>query len=124
MIVAKTRLKEKPKTCRQCIFRTIYQQNGEDICRITRAFCPWERKANGMFGLGKPDWCPLMDAEELSGNSGQLESLQRHGRWKRSGPLLECNQCGEIYSQLGGNSGKSWNYCPNCGVDMRGDGND
>ena len=44
----------------------------------------------------------------------------RHGRWKRSGPLLECNQCGEIYSQLGGNGGKSWNYCPNCGADMRG----
>lgn len=42
----------------------------------------------------------------------------RHGKWKRSGALLECQRCGEIYSQLGGNDGKSWNYCPNCGAKM------
>lgn len=41
-----------------------------------------------------------------------------HGRWKKSGSLLECQYCGEIYSQLGGNAGKSWNYCPNCGAKM------
>lgn len=75
MIVAKTRLKEKPKTCRQCIFRITDPQNGEDICRITRAFCPWEKKPNGLFGLGKPDWCPLMDEKELSGNSGQVVEI-------------------------------------------------
>lgn len=45
-----------------------------------------------------------------------------HGRWKKSGSLLECQYCGEIYSQLGGNAGKSWNYCPNCGAKMDGDG--
>lgn len=43
-----------------------------------------------------------------------------HGRWKNSGSLLECQYCGEIYSQLGGNAGKSWNYCPNCGAKMDG----
>lgn len=48
----------------------------------------------------------------------------KHGRWGRSGPLLECNQCGEIYSQLGGNGGKSWNYCPNCGAKMDGESDD
>ena len=41
-----------------------------------------------------------------------------HGRWREAGPLLECPFCGEIYSRLGGNSGKSWNYCPNCGARM------
>ena len=45
----------------------------------------------------------------------------RHGQWGKSGPLLECDQCGEIYSQLGGNAGKSWNYCPSCGSKMDGD---
>lgn len=44
-----------------------------------------------------------------------------HGRWKAYGAvLLECQNCGEIYSMLGGNAGKSWNYCPNCGVKMDG----
>lgn len=41
-----------------------------------------------------------------------------HGWWKKSCGLLECQNCGEIYSKLGGNEGKAWNYCPNCGAKM------
>lgn len=41
-----------------------------------------------------------------------------HGRWNASSVLLECQNCGEIYSRLGGNEGKAWNYCPNCGARM------
>lgn len=44
----------------------------------------------------------------------------RHGEWRESGPFLECQSCGEIYSRLGGNAGKLWNYCPNCGARMGG----
>ena len=44
----------------------------------------------------------------------------RRGRWGRSGQLLECQCCGEVYSQLGGNAGKVWNFCPNCGCRMDG----
>lgn len=47
-----------------------------------------------------------------------------HGRWMESGPLLECQFCGEIYSRLGGNAGELWNYCPNCGAKMDGGGSD
>lgn len=41
-----------------------------------------------------------------------------HGRWRYCGFLQECQTCGEIYSMHGGNAGKSWNYCPNCGAKM------
>ena len=44
-----------------------------------------------------------------------------HGKWNVSGGLLECQNCGEIYSTLGGNEGKAWNYCPYCGARMDGD---
>lgn len=43
-----------------------------------------------------------------------------HGRWMESGHLLECQSCGEIYSRIGGNAGKLWNYCTNCGAKMDG----
>lgn len=43
-----------------------------------------------------------------------------HGRWRYCGFLLECQSCGEIYSVHGANSGKSWNFCPNCGAKMDG----
>lgn len=41
-------------------------------------------------------------------------------RWRYCGFLQECQTCGEIYSMHGGNAGKSWNYCPNCGAKMDG----
>ena len=42
-----------------------------------------------------------------------------HGRWRYCGFFQECQACGEIYSVHGGNSGKSWNFCPNCGAKMQ-----
>lgn len=43
-----------------------------------------------------------------------------HGRWRYCGFLLECQSCGEIYSRHGGDAGKLWNFCPNCGAKMDG----
>jgi hypothetical protein len=58
--------------------------------------------------LDSIDNAPTIDPEEL----------RPKGRWEKSGALLECQNCGEFYSQLGGNAGKAWNYCPNCGAKM------
>ena len=46
-----------------------------------------------------------------------------HGRWLESTNTdymmsqFTCSECGVKYIA------KTWNYCPNCGADMRGDGN-
>lgn len=62
--------------------------------------------------------CAIMDGKVKE--AADVEPV-RHGRWERSGHLMECQSCGEIYSQLGGNAGKAWNYCPNCGCKMDGE---
>lgn len=51
------------------------------------------------------------------------EALQERpkGRWNRSSVFVECQICGEVYDTDGGNGGKAWNFCPNCGADMRGE---
>jgi len=44
------------------------------------------------------------------------------GRWKRTKAypnIIFCDECGEPFEQS--NSKDKWNYCPNCGADMRGE---
>lgn len=43
------------------------------------------------------------------------------GKWIDDGDTLICNKCNTAYSYPIFHNG--WNYCPNCGVDMRGDNN-
>ena len=80
-----------------------------------------------IFDPAKSVSCGILDAIEVIDATLEKEVLTdggndpvRHGRWRESGPLLECQSCGEIYSRLGGNAGTLWNYCPNCGARMDG----
>ncbi len=59
----------------------------------------------------RPDWCPIREV--------------RHGKWikadsqqyfRKHYPCFTCSECG--YKK---DSQKKWNYCPNCGADMRTD---
>ena len=43
-----------------------------------------------------------------------------HGRWIHRPDERRCPFCGYHYSYFGG---KDYNYCPNCGAKMDGDGN-
>lgn len=100
MIVAKTELKKIPKTCKQCDYRELHPLEWEDICRIAGAFCPWEKKPNGMFELGKPDWCPLMDMAELSGR----------------GQLVEAVRCRDCINYNTDNCCDGYGWCENLGI--------
>lgn len=37
----------------------------------------------------------------------------KHGRWVLENGCVRCSECGEPNME--------WNYCPNCGADMRGE---
>lgn len=54
----------------------------------------------------------------------ELPSAEQKGEWigKPIGGFatVRCSQCKEVYRE---NTGR-WNFCPNCGADMRGDKDD
>lgn len=47
-------------------------------------------------------------------------NLRPQGEWKVDGCLIACNKCGQIILK----ASKLYNFCPNCGADMRGADND
>ena len=54
------------------------------------------------------DNAPTVDAVEVT-----------HGRWIRRGNEMKCSKCEFIYYS----NHDDFNYCPNCGAKMDGDGN-
>lgn len=71
----------------------------EKYCRCSNEYC--DRQSCPIWKAPTADVAPVV-----------------RSRWRYCGFLLECQSCGEIYSVHGANSGKSWNFCPNCGAKM------
>ena len=77
------------------------------------------------------DMCVFEILSHIELEIGNLPSAQptaepvRHGKWikadsqqyfRKHYPCFTCSECG--YRK---DSQKKWNYCPNCGADMRGE---
>ena len=60
------------------------------------------------------DRMPTVDAEEVV-----------HGRWEKAeyDGFLRCSECKDVYIDDTWVADGKWNYCPNCGAKMDGDGN-
>lgn len=63
MIVAKTRLRKMPQSCRKCSLSIVDSWTDDRVCSITHRLCPLELR-NGHIGYAKPEWCPLMEVGE------------------------------------------------------------
>ena len=48
-----------------------------------------------------------------------------HGRWEKAEyhGFLRCSECKDVYIDDTWVADGKWNYCPNCGAKMDGDGN-
>ena len=106
---------EIPKSCEECpFFDDIYTRMDDDDtyrCDLIGGLSYWQ-----YAGKAEKD-CPLIEVPE-----------RKHGEWEAvSEDLIICTSCKcgfllpysnrieeakEIYG---------WNYCPNCGADLRGD---
>lgn len=78
-------------------------------------------------------WVTFMDWIKEMPNADVRENV--NGRWvevvdrtemydkegvKTWGMLFQCNQCGFVLNAIEGHTGQ-YNFCPNCGADMRGE---
>ena len=63
MIIAKTRMRTIPQTCKTCSI-SYFDGWGEKCCGINHKECPFEVTAGGRIAYGKPHWCPLVEVKE------------------------------------------------------------
>jgi len=74
MIVAKTRMRKIPKTCKDCALGK--REFGADrVCSITGKDCPMELY-RGNWKYGKPTWCPLEESHDLLSRADAAEAAQ------------------------------------------------
>lgn len=51
-----------------------------------------------------------------------IETEREKGAWINEGRIIRCNKCKTGYAVVKGmKSALTYNFCPNCGADMRGD---
>lgn len=67
MIVAKTKMKKIPESCKECsVSRVEYYTfvDTQRFCGITKNECPKKRSENGNLKYIRPKWCPLVEVKD------------------------------------------------------------
>ena len=85
-----------------------------------------ERAKNSDKIVGSSIW-ETGEVVEFLEDSPIVEAVEVvHGRWEPRTDVIgfvQCSVCCDCNVYDDWADGKKWNYCPNCGADMRGDGN-
>ena len=71
-------------------------------------------------------WIPVLDSDLDALKDKKKNAVEVvHGRWEQAEyhGFVRCDQCKDVYINEEWLEDGKWNYCPNCGADMRGDGN-
>lgn len=84
--------------------------------------CKWSNKGICTRGHAFEDACFAIEHTPTF----EIEPERKKGKWIIKGEYIDCSVCGhEKWSRVPyENLVKRFNFCPNCGADMRGDQND
>ena len=104
---------EMPKKCGECdiyvCYRTWHGDSGDEFCGLTKKSVKYKTK---------PEWCPLSEVPERK--TGEWIGTEYDG-YADGNPVYyewKCSECGCVIEEEGR---PTYNYCPNCGADMRGE---
>ena len=96
-----------PQRCGQC---PCFHAETQMYCQAVKP--SKEKQIIAPYGLNRPDWCPLRKLDE------DVLSTRRKGYWKDE---CSCSVCNWIHEDDHGFALLTdYNFCPNCGADMRG----
>ena len=90
--------------------------DADDILRSMKQFRDIREKDMEMTG-SRGTGCSWDDAVTIIKRTSTVDAVPvRHGRWiEAKYPLFTCSECGATYQD----NGYGYNFCPNCGADMR-----
>lgn len=95
---------DMPKSCADC--PCVEVQDG--WCFVHNEAL--ERMGNGYPNIySRPKWCPIHEPKK-----GKWIKADSQQYFRKHYPCFTCSECG--YRK---DSQKKWNYCPNCGAEMR-----
>lgn len=101
-------------------------------CEYTPKYCSYCLRLHqpipkDIFNTSRPSHCPLTEIEERKVGKWIVKDGRERGydiagikTWYIQ---IMCNKCGFIKTAIEGHTGQ-YNFCPNCGAEMRGDEND
>ena len=74
----------------------------------------------------KRDYLPIEAIIDRIDTESTVDAVEVvHGRWEKAEyhGFLRCSECKDVYIDDTWVADGKWNYCPNCGAKMDGDGN-
>ena len=102
-------------TCKDCICSEVcYYKSFNDVRNL-------EKRRNDVEKI-----CKSFVHRDILKNAPTVDAVEVvHGRWEKAeyNGFLRCDQCKDVYINEEWLEDVKWNYCPNCGAKMDGDGN-
>ena len=116
--------------CENCKYRQFLANaydmhiDSSDCDKVNTHFCEKMRKQETVVIIDAGCTDKTMYHKGFKDGRESVEVV--HGRWEKAEyhGFLRCDRCKDVYIPEEWMEDGKWNYCPNCGAKMDGDGNE